>query len=156
MTAGLKLSNWPAAPGCHCGSGKPYAPRRCRLPAESRAEESAAYAIDYREAAPVSIRAAIDNIVGSVKAWLLKTFGLQLGAVTAGELAALAKAALPDGWQPTDGGPDVAAKGDIDASHPLRARPTPPGRPYRYSQSKDLSSRKRRSTLPVMRDTLLS
>jgi hypothetical protein len=80
------------------------------VPAESGAEELAAYAIDYREAAPVGIRAAIDNIVGSVKAWLLKTFGVQLEAVTPGELAALAKAALRDGWAPTDGGPDGGSK----------------------------------------------
>ena len=81
------------------------------MPAESRAEELAAYAIDYREAAPFGIRAAIDNIVGAVKAWLLKTFGVQLGAVTPGELVALAKAALRDGWQPTDGGPEGGPDG---------------------------------------------
>ncbi len=86
------------------------------MPAESRAEELAAYAIDYREAAPVGIRAAIDNIVGSVKTWLQKTFGVQLGSPTPGELVALAKAALRDGWQPTDGGPDGGSKENVDPS----------------------------------------
>lgn len=35
---------------------------------------------------------------------------MQLGAVTPGELVALAKAALRDGWQPADGGPDGGSK----------------------------------------------
>lgn len=38
---------------------------------------------------------------------------MQLGAVTPGELVALAKAALRDGWQPTEGGPDGGRRDSI-------------------------------------------
>jgi hypothetical protein len=71
------------------------------------AEEIAAYAIENRERAPAGIREIVDNILGAVKAWALRFFGRQFGAVTPGEVRALALAALRDAnmpTPPTDGG----------------------------------------------------
>jgi hypothetical protein len=64
------------------------------VPGSQRAEELAAYAIENREAAPAGLRTTADNLVGAVKAWFLRRFGIQAGSVTPGQLRALALAAL--------------------------------------------------------------
>lgn len=66
-------------------------------PAHLRAEEMAAYAIEHRAKAPAGVQVVVDNLIGHVKAWLLRRFGTQFGAVTPGQLRALAIAALRDG-----------------------------------------------------------
>ncbi|MBB5221074.1 hypothetical protein HNP73_000995 [Amaricoccus macauensis] len=66
-------------------------------PEERIAEELAAYAIENRETAPAGIRELVDNILGRVKAFLLRRFGTQVGEVTPGRLRALAIAALRSG-----------------------------------------------------------
>ncbi|TDR90258.1 PLxRFG domain-containing protein [Enterovirga rhinocerotis] len=63
-------------------------------PTEHLAEEVAAYAIESRERAPAGLREMADSLVGRVKAWVLRTFGHQLGAVTPSQLRALAVSAL--------------------------------------------------------------
>lgn len=62
-----------------------------------RAEELAAYAIEERAKAPAGIREVVDRILGAVKAFVLRRFGRQLGAVTPAELRSLAMAALRSG-----------------------------------------------------------
>lgn len=59
-------------------------------------EEFLAYAIEEYETAPASIRKWVDDLIGLVKAWFQKTYGVQLGAVTPAQLSALAKLALMD------------------------------------------------------------
>lgn len=71
------------------------------VPTELRAEELAAYAIEVRERTPHGIMATVDNLVGALKAFVLRKFGVQLGAVTPGQLRAIARAALHNG-APTD------------------------------------------------------
>lgn len=66
-------------------------------PEERIAEELAAYAIENRETAPAGIREIVDNLLGRVKAFLLRRFGMQVGEVTPGQLRALAIAALRSG-----------------------------------------------------------
>ncbi|MCL8000036.1 PLxRFG domain-containing protein, partial [Brucella sp. 21LCYQ03] len=67
------------------------------------AEELGAYAIEEYEKSPRTIRLWADKITGAMKAWILRRFGKQLGAVTPAQLRALAVAALksseinPDG-----------------------------------------------------------
>jgi N12 class adenine-specific DNA methylase len=58
------------------------------------AEEMAAYAIEHYAEAPAGIRSIVDRIVGTVKAWALRRFGVQAGAVTPAQLQSLAVAAL--------------------------------------------------------------
>jgi hypothetical protein len=59
-----------------------------RLPPGATAEELGAYAIENRATAPAGLRELVDNLVGRVKAFLLRRFGAQLGAVTLGQLRA--------------------------------------------------------------------
>ncbi|MGH2340629.1 PLxRFG domain-containing protein [Segnochrobactraceae bacterium EtOH-i3] len=59
-------------------------------------EEIAAYAIEHREQAPAGVREMVDRLIGAVKAWLLRRFGVQAGRVTPAELRALAVAAMKD------------------------------------------------------------
>ena len=59
-------------------------------------EEFAAYAIEEYESAPAAIRKWVDDLIGLVKAWMVKRFGKQLGQVTPAQLSALAKMAVMD------------------------------------------------------------
>lgn len=59
-------------------------------------EEFGAYAIEEYEAAPLTVRKWVDDLLGAVKAWALRRFGRQLGQVTPAQLSALAKVALLD------------------------------------------------------------
>lgn len=61
---------------------------------ERMAEEMGAYAIEHYELAPSGIKKWVDTIIGMVKDWLLRRFGIQAGAVTPAQLRALAVAAL--------------------------------------------------------------
>lgn len=59
-------------------------------------EEFGAYAVEEYASVPRSLRTWVDDLVGAVKAWVLRRFGRQLGAVTPAELRALALSALRD------------------------------------------------------------
>ena len=65
------------------------------------AEEIAAYTIENYEAAPKGLREIADSIIGAVKAWALRRFGVQMGDMTPAELRSLAVAALRanDTWR---------------------------------------------------------
>lgn len=58
------------------------------------AEEFGAYAIEEYEQLPGAFRKWVDDLVGTVKAWLFSRYGKQLGQVTPAQLRALAKDAL--------------------------------------------------------------
>jgi len=57
-------------------------------------EEFGAYAIENYERAPRTLKKWVDDLIGAIKAWLLRRFGVQLGDVTPAQLRALALAAL--------------------------------------------------------------
>lgn len=59
-------------------------------------EESGAYAIEEYENAPAALKRWVDDVLGAIKAWVLRRFGRQIGDVTPAELRALAIAALRD------------------------------------------------------------
>lgn len=59
-------------------------------------EEFAAYAIEEYESAPATVKKWVDDLMGMVKAWLVKRFGKQLGDVTPAQLSAFAKWAVMD------------------------------------------------------------
>jgi N12 class adenine-specific DNA methylase len=63
-------------------------------------EEFAAYAIEEYERAPDSLPAAVrkwvEDMIGLVKAWLVKSYGKQLGQITPAQLSAFAKLAIMD------------------------------------------------------------
>lgn len=90
--------------------------RRSGAPDAHLAEEIAAYAIEHREAAPAGLREIADNLIGAVKAFILRKFGRQLGDVTPGQLRALAVAALRSWDAPevvsTDRGARYSMAGD--------------------------------------------
>lgn len=75
-----------------------------RMPEGADAEELGAYAIENRENAPAGLREIVDNLVGRVKAFLLRRFGAQFGEVTPGQLRALAAGVLraAPGWDAGD------------------------------------------------------
>lgn len=58
------------------------------------AEEFGAYTIEHYDQAPPAFRKWVDDVIGALKAWLLRRFGIQAGAVTPAQLRALAVAAL--------------------------------------------------------------
>ncbi|ARV77127.1 hypothetical protein SKUL_28 [Pseudomonas phage Skulduggery] len=60
-------------------------------------EELGAYAIENHASAPKGIRQWADNVVGMVKDWLARKFGIQVGDVTPAQLRSLAVAALRGG-----------------------------------------------------------
>ncbi|CAH0532153.1 hypothetical protein UAM5_00036 [Ralstonia phage UAM5] len=80
------------------------------------AEEFGAYAIEEYASAPAAIRSWVDDMMGAVKAWLLRRFGHQLGAVTPAQLRALAVAAMRR---------EPAAAGAVPR-HSVRATPVNP------------------------------
>lgn len=57
-------------------------------------EEFGAYAVTAFESAPRSLRKWVAEFVGHVKAWLLRTRGIQFGGVTPGQMRAIAVHAL--------------------------------------------------------------
>jgi N12 class adenine-specific DNA methylase len=86
-----------AADGAKPGSWMAKAKARAEAAdtsAASMAEEIAAYAVENSENAPAGIREIADRLVGAVKAWALRKFGVQFGQVTPGQLRALAVSAL--------------------------------------------------------------
>lgn len=72
------------------------AQRTGTLPESLTAEEFGAYTIEHYEQAPDAFRKWVDDVIGLVKAWLLRRFGLQAGKVTPAQLRALSVAALED------------------------------------------------------------
>jgi len=88
-------------------------------------EEFAAYAIEEYESAPATVRKWIDDLIGMVKAWALKRFGKQLGALTPAQLSALAKMAVLD-VAATRRGEVFGKKGDwFSVAGDTRADPAP-------------------------------
>lgn len=74
------------------------------------AEEFGAYAIEEweqrRDSLPAVIRKWVDDVIGQVKAHVLRRFGKQLGAVTPAQLAAIAKMVIANSnFDPTT--PDI-------------------------------------------------
>jgi hypothetical protein len=61
---------------------------------ELTAEEFGAYAIEHYDSAPGAAKRWVDDVAGAIKAWLLRRFGRQMGAVTPAQLRSLAVAAL--------------------------------------------------------------
>lgn len=59
-----------------------------------RIEEFAAYAIEEHASAPAALAKWVEDFLGAIKAWVLKRFGRQVGAVTPGQLRAIAVTAL--------------------------------------------------------------
>src|SRR5690606_25368023 len=57
-------------------------------------EEFGAYAIENYERAPRTLKKWVDDLIGAIKAWLLRRFCVQVGDVTPAQLRALALAAL--------------------------------------------------------------
>ncbi|MGA0525012.1 hypothetical protein ACO2WH_24430, partial [Escherichia coli] len=94
------------------------------------AEEFGAYAIEEYSSAPAAVRAWVDDVVGAIKAWLLRRFGTQIGAVTPAQLRALAMAALRS--EPRAGG--AAPRNSVKAPmNPAEAGLTPPA-PTRFDR----------------------
>lgn len=82
-------------------------------------EEFGAYALEEYDRAPKAIKDWAIALLGHVRAWLVRRFGLQVGEVTPAQLRALAAAALRDGRIET--GP---AQGVRYAIGPTPAGPT--------------------------------
>ncbi|MDP2346704.1 MAG: PLxRFG domain-containing protein [Gammaproteobacteria bacterium] len=61
---------------------------------ERRIEEFGAYVIEEYESAPLTLRKWVDDLIGAIKAWLLKTFGRQVGEVTPAQLRSIAASAI--------------------------------------------------------------
>ncbi|EHK57736.1 PLxRFG domain-containing protein [Allomesorhizobium alhagi] len=61
-----------------------------------RIEEFGAYAVEAYDRAPGAAKRWVDDLVGAVKAWVLRRFRRQLGNITPAQLHALAVAALRD------------------------------------------------------------
>lgn len=57
-------------------------------------EEFGAYAIEEYESAPKALRSWVDDVVGAIKDYLFRTFGIQLGQVTPAQLRAMSLAAI--------------------------------------------------------------
>jgi hypothetical protein len=88
-------------------------------------EEFAAYAIEEYESAPLTVRKWIDDLIGTVKAWALKRFGKQMGALTPAQLSALAKMSVLD-VAATRRGEVFGKKGDwFSVAEDTRTDPTP-------------------------------
>lgn len=100
-------------------------------------EEFGAYAIENYERAPRALKKWVDDLIGAIKAWLTRRFGIQLGEVTPAQLRAIAAAALRSmGVQPVSvfdrrliggvalgAGPlSVGERGFADLLHLLRRR----------------------------------
>ncbi|WP_205184140.1 LPD38 domain-containing protein [Burkholderia sp. LMG 13014] len=99
---------------------------------EMTAEEFGAYTVEHYDQAPAAFARWVDDVAGGVKAWLLRRFGKQLGAVTPAQLRALAAAALRDhAGGPTDGA--RFSVGGQQANPPAPGGLTPPA-PSRFDR----------------------
>lgn len=78
--------------------------------ARMEVEEFGAYAIEEYESAPATLRKWVDDLIGMVKAWVLKRFGKQLGQLTPAQLSALAKFAVMDAVTRPGPGPKYSVK----------------------------------------------
>lgn len=76
------------------------AKRKGAVSTANEVEEFLAYTIEEYERSPESLPAAfrklVEDIIGAVKAWLLKKYNIQAGALTPAQLAAIAKIAVLD------------------------------------------------------------
>ncbi|AAQ55007.1 DarB-like antirestriction protein [Burkholderia phage Bcep22] len=102
------------------------------MPEALTAEEFGAYTIEQYEQAPSAFRRWVDDVIGAVKAWLLRRFGTQIGDVTPAQLRALAAAALRD----QAGGPTDGARFSVGAqqsNQPAAGGLTPPA-PSRFDR----------------------
>lgn len=72
------------------------------------AEELGAYAIELADQAPLTWQRWVDRLLGHVKAWARRVFGVQLGRLTPEQLRALAIAALRDGATTASPGPRLS------------------------------------------------
>lgn len=86
-----------------------------------RVEEFGAYAIEEYAGAPKAVRSWVDDALGTVKAWALRRFGKQLGAVTPAQLRALSVAALRSKGRSAGGGSKFSRRADSGAE-PLYGR----------------------------------
>lgn len=107
-------------------------------------EEFGAYAIEeweqQRDSLPAVIRKWVDDVIGQVKAYVLRRFGKQLGAVTPAQLAAMAKmvimnAAAMDERGKNSGDSVFSAKNTIDVDGVMR--PTLNSNGLRIAQTED-------------------
>lgn len=57
-------------------------------------EEFGAYAIENYESAPATIRKWVDDVIGAIKEFMFRTFGIQLGQVSPSQLRAMAVEAI--------------------------------------------------------------
>ncbi|UAW01024.1 DarB-like antirestriction protein [Ralstonia phage RPZH3] len=94
------------------------------------AEEFGAYAIEEYSGAPAAVRAWVDDVVGAIKAWLLRRLGTQIGAVTPAQLRALAVAALRSEPRADGDAPRNSVKAPMN---PVEAGLTPPA-PTRFDR----------------------
>jgi len=72
------------------------------------AEELGAYAIELADQAPLTWQRWVDRLLGHVKAWARRAFGVQIGRLTPEQLRALAIAALRDGSTAASPGPRLS------------------------------------------------
>lgn len=61
---------------------------------ELTAEEFGAYAIEQYEQAPAAIRKWVDDVIGAIKEFMFRKFGIQLGQVSPAQLRAMAVEAI--------------------------------------------------------------
>ncbi|MBU9386655.1 LPD38 domain-containing protein [Burkholderia multivorans] len=108
------------------------AQRKGAIARDLATEEFGAYTVEHYEQAPPVFRKWVDDMLGAVKAWVLRRFGKQLGGVTPAQLRALATAALRDhAGVPTDGARfSVSAQ---QGSRPAAGGFTPPA-PSRFDR----------------------
>lgn len=71
-------------------------------------EELGAYAVENYERAPSGIKKWVDGIIGAVKEFLYRRFGIQAGQVTPAQLRAMAAAALRSGSTSPRGTPSAS------------------------------------------------
>jgi Spy/CpxP family protein refolding chaperone len=90
-----------------------------------RVEEFAAYAIEEQASAPAALSKWVDEFIGTLKAWALKRFGRQLGAITPSQLKAIAKYALLEAvGTPGSPSPGMASRRRSIADVGARAKAT--------------------------------
>ncbi len=74
------------------------------------AEELGAYAIELADQAPLTWQRWVDRLLGHMKAWARRVFGVQLGRLTPEQLRALAIAALREGSTAANPGPRLSMR----------------------------------------------
>lgn len=78
------------------------------------AEEFGAYAIEEYERAPAAVRKWVDDVIGAIKEFMYRTFGIQLGQVSPSQLRAMAVQALR---QQSPGAREAAAASMTDVTN---------------------------------------